>query len=241
MSTPRKKSTIPHPFDDERLAGDLSDLLDDERFDSYAQELEDAILSESTEDLSSVTGDDPPPGDVEREQLRHLYRDILRRRALHLAYLCQLDRDEARVFQIYTAAFPSESLRPAAVPWSSLAHAERMTAHFLSTRGGIRKVPRAVTGYTLFSGEPVTVSMFAMRLSRLRAKGIVDRTASGWNVSAEFADIAQVRPVERLIPRTPKMRAGLEVIPTWKEIEEWGKELRAPREDGRVRRAGGAR
>lgn len=218
MSRPRKKRSNSLPVEPPQPQGS-----DDEPFDVEAFEAEEEALAERLYDFDATSEPDPQPGEVERELIRERYRTLLRARVRHHAHLHDLDREEGRLFQIYARAFPGESLRPAAVPWTSLSHDERMTAHFIAVRGGIRRIRSLLDRYQLFSGEVLAAMTLVVRISRLHGKGVLDRCAAGWVVAPEFLDIAKIRPKQLAKDRVQVFRPSNNG-PTWREIEAWSGE-----------------
>ncbi|MDP2308832.1 MAG: hypothetical protein Q8P18_22615 [Pseudomonadota bacterium] len=137
-------------------------------------------------------------GDVAGRRLLQRQLVALRHeKELALARVRALELKEEHLAVVYERAFPGETFRPPAVPWAELTYRERMTVHFLSHRGGARKLSAVVDEYGEFSGEIITRAAWAVRLSRLLSKGAVSRNFFGWFVSDELAEVAQYRPDHR--------------------------------------------
>ena len=138
----------------------------------------------------------------------HYEKSVFRRR------IYEMDVEEARLAAVWTKAYPGQAFRPA-VTWDSLTDCEKQTTHFIAVRGNVRKVRSQVREYMLETGDVVTPEAWAVRLSRLKDKGVLDRDGRGWRICSYLLADA----LAHADPYGTTAKAGMErlLAATWKK------------------------
>lgn len=162
-----------------------------------------AILSSAKKPLSAAPGlvtaglapAEPPPVLTDSQRIRiTLLRERLgalrRRKEDMLHKVCELDAEEAGIAEIFQKNFPGEEFLPPAVPWEKLNYAEKLTCHFIATRGGVRQVRKVVFNYVLATGDVISGDSWAARLAALKNRGALVKTYHGYFIAPEHAQAA---------------------------------------------------